>query len=123
MDNKQKWVNLTYVAVALLTGYVVFSLATKFSVALDFEGRIRSLDKILLAAGALSGLMVFLILSRNNAVNTFMSEVVAEVSKVSWPTRDETTKGTIAVLIAVVVSGLALWLIDSVGVYLLGFVL
>ena len=123
MENKQKWVNLSYVATALLTAYVLFVVANKFSIALDFEGRIRSLDKILLGGSALLGVLIFLGLNRSEFVNGFMNEVVVEVGKVTWPTQEETTKGTVAVLIAVVVAGFVLWLIDSLGVYLLGFVL
>ena len=55
-NNQQKWVNLTFVATALLLAYVLFVLSVKFSVILDFEGRVRSLDKILMAASAVIGL-------------------------------------------------------------------
>jgi preprotein translocase SecE subunit len=42
---------------------------------------------------------------------------------VTWPTQDETLKGTVAVLIAVVIAGLVLWLLDSIWIYLIGLVL
>jgi preprotein translocase subunit SecE len=104
----------------LLLGYVLFVLAVKFSVVLDFDGRIRSLDKILMGASALIGLVVFLGLLKSAVANGFMNEVVAEVSKVTWPTTDETFKATIAVLIAVTIAGIILWAIDSFWVYLIG---
>jgi preprotein translocase subunit SecE len=62
-------------------------------------------------------------LAKNSVANTFMNEVVAELSKVTWPTHDETLKGTIAVLIAVSIAGAALWLMDNVWVYLIGLVI
>jgi preprotein translocase SecE subunit len=122
-NNQQKWVNLTFVAAALLVAYVVFVLAMKFSVVLDFEGRIRSLDKILLAGSVVVGFALFFGLLKSSIANGFMNEVVAEVSKVTWPTQDETLKGTIAVLIAVTIAGVILWLLDSAWIYLVGLVI
>lgn len=122
-NNQQKWVNLSFVAASLLTAYVLFVLATKFSVFLDFEGRVRNLDKILMGASALIGGILFLGLYKNSTANTFMNEVVAELSKVTWPTQNETLKATIAVLIAVTIAGVALWAVDSFWVYLIGLVI
>lgn len=122
-NNQQKWVNLSYVAAALLLAYILFVLSTKFSVYLDFEGRVRSLDKILMGASALVGLLLFLGLSKSSISNNFMNEVVAEVSKVTWPTQNETTKATIAVLVAVTIAGVILWLVDNLWVYLIGLVI
>ncbi len=122
-NNQQKWVNLTFVAAALLTAYVLYVLAVKFSVVLDFEGRFRNLDKILLGVSALVGLGLFLGLSRSPKASSFMSEVVAEVGKVTWPGQDETLKATIAVLIAVTIAGILLWLVDMLWIYLIGLVI
>lgn len=122
-NNQQKWVNLSFVAASLLTAYVLFVLAMKFSVVFDFEGRIRSLDKILLAAAFVFGIGLFIALIKNQTANGFMNEVVAEVSKVTWPTNNETFKATIAVLIAVTIAGIVLWTVDSVWVYLIGLVI
>lgn len=122
-NNQQKWVNLSFVAAALLTAYVVFVLSTKFSVILDFDGRIRSLDKILVGGSVLLGVVLFLGLAKSAVANTFMSEVVAEVAKVTWPTTNETFKATIAVLIAVTIAGVVLWIVDSIWVYLIGRVI
>jgi preprotein translocase SecE subunit len=122
-NNQQKWVNLSFVAVSLLATYVLFVLATKFSVFLDFEGRVRNLDKILMAASAGMGMLLFFILYKNNTANTFMNETVAELSKVTWPTQNETMKATIAVLISVTIAGVAFWLVDSLWVYLIGLVI
>lgn len=122
-NNQQKWVNLSFVAAALLTAYAVFVLSTKFSVILDFDGRIRSLDKILVGGSVLLGVVLFIGLAKSAVANTFMSEVVAEVAKVTWPTTNETFKATIAVLIAVTIAGVVLWIVDSIWVYLIGRVI
>lgn len=123
MENNQKWINLSYIAVAMLLAFVIFLLAQKFSVALDFEGRVRSLEMILKVGASVIGVLTFVILNRSTRANTFMNEVVVELSKVTWPTQDETVKATIAVLIAVLIAGIVLWLVDSLWVYLLKFVI
>jgi len=123
MENNQKWVNLSYVAVALLTAYVLFVVATKFSVLLDIEGRVQSLDKILLVASSVIGFGIFFGLNRSSTTNVFMNEVVSELMKVTWPTQNETMKATIAVLIAVVIAGVVLWLVDSIWIVLIGLAL
>lgn len=123
MENNQKWVNLSYVAAALLVAFLVVVIANKFSVLFDIEGRVHSLDKILLGVGAVVGLIVFVALYNSGKANTFMGEVVAELGKVSWPTQNETMKATVAVLIAVVIAGFLLWLVDAVWVVLLGLVM
>ena len=123
MENNQKWINLSYIACALLAAYVVFVVATKFSVLLDVEGRVRDLDKILLLASAVIGIGLFLGLNRSSKANVFMNEVVSELAKVTWPTQNETLKGTIAVLVAVTIAGIFLWVVDSIWVMLIGWVL
>jgi preprotein translocase subunit SecE len=116
MENNQKWINLSYVASALLLAYVTFVVATKFSVLFDIEGRIQSLDKILLVASGVIGFGLFFGLNRSSKANGFMNEVVSELGKVTWPTQEETMKATIAVLIAVVIAGFVLWIVDSIWV-------
>jgi preprotein translocase SecE subunit len=122
-NNQQKWVNLSFVATALLLAYVTFMLATKFSVVLDFEGRIRSLDKLLMVGSAVIGFGIFFGLNKSTVANTFMTETVAELAKVTWPTQDETIKATIAVLIAVLLAGILLWMLDNTWIYLIGVIL
>ncbi|MGE3261102.1 MAG: preprotein translocase subunit SecE [Bacteriovoracia bacterium] len=122
-NNQQKWVNLSFVAASLLLAYVLFVLSTKFAVLLDFEGRVRSLDKIILGGSALVGVALFFGLAKSAVATTFMNEVVAEISKVTWPTQGETTKATIAVLIAVTIAGVVFWMIDNFWIYLIGLVI
>jgi preprotein translocase subunit SecE len=122
MENNQKWINLSYLSVALLLAIVVYLLAGKVVLALDIEGRVRSLDLILKGVAVLVGLVTFFILFKNEKVNVFMTEVVSELSKVTWPTQDETFKATIAVIIAVAIAGAMLWIMDMIWVYIIGLI-
>ena len=47
-----------------------------------------------------------------DTVKTFFSEVVTEMKKVSWPTREEVRDTTVVVIIAVIIFGVYLFVID-----------
>lgn len=121
-NNQQKWVSLSFVVGSALVAIVIYMLASKFSVMLDFEGRFRSLDKVILFGSVVIGIGLYLGLSKNAKSSGFMNEVVAEVVKVTWPEQEETVKATIAVLISVVIAGVALWIVDGVWAAILGYI-
>lgn len=45
-------------------------------------------------------------------ISSFLTEVKAEVKKVTWPTKKETTGGTAVVLVAVFIAAIFLGLVD-----------
>ena len=47
------------------------------------------------------GLATFFILTFNNKLGTFLDEVVLELKRVTWPSRDDVVKSTVVVLICV----------------------
>ncbi len=53
----------------------------------------------------------------------FLRQVRAEVKKVTWPTRRETTASTIAVFIMVLISMVFLFLADQVLAFVVRFIL
>jgi preprotein translocase SecE subunit len=108
----QKWVNLSYLAVAILLGYLVFTLSAKIVGTYDLETRVHNIGLIIqIASVAIAGIL-FLILYRNDNANQFMNEVMLELSRVTWPTQKETTSATIVVIIMVLISGAVLGLLD-----------
>lgn len=115
----QKWVNLSYLALAVLLGYVVFSVGGKVAGTYDLEARVRDIDLILRGVSVAVAALLFVILYRNDEANQFMNEVMVELSRVTWPTHKETTSATTVVIIMVLVSGLALGLLDYVWTTLL----
>ncbi len=123
MENNRKWVNLSFLAAAFLLGMVVFMLSQKFAVALDFEGRIQNLESYLRIGSLAVGGLFYLILFKNKTSNAYMDEVFTELAKVTWPGREETFKGTIAVLIAVTIAGFMLGMVDWVWSSLMKFLL
>jgi preprotein translocase SecE subunit len=115
----QKWVNLSYLALAILLGYVVFSVGGKIVGTYDLEARVRDVDLILRGVSVALAALLFLILWRNDDANQFMNEVMVELSRVTWPTHKETTSATTVVIVMVLVSGLALGLLDYIWTTLL----
>jgi preprotein translocase subunit SecE len=53
----------------------------------------------------------------------FVREVRQEVSKVTWPTRKETTTSTMMVLIMVLISAFFFWFVDSIISWIVGQIL
>jgi preprotein translocase subunit SecE len=124
MENQhQKWVNLSYLAVAILFGYLVFSLTGKLVGAYDLETRIRSIDLFMRVGSVVAGALLFIGLYRNEKANEFMNEVVSELSKVAWPTEKETSSATMIVIVMVVISGIILGLLDYFWVQILKWIL
>ena len=122
-SQQQKWVNLSYLAVSLLLGYLVFSAGMYAGGAYDFEARVRHFEIWVRGASILAFAALFFGLYRNREVNKFMNEVMVELSRVSWPTQQEAGASTFVVVVMVLISGVVLWVLDNVWVALLKFVL
>ncbi len=119
----QKWVNLSYLAVAALFGYIVFSMAGKVVGAYDLETRFRNIEFILRGISIVAGAILFIVLYRNERANQFMNEVVVELTRVAWPTPKDTGSATMIVIVMVVVSGMILGLLDYFWIQLVKWIL
>jgi len=119
----QKWVNLSYLFVAALVGFIVFQATQRLAGMWDLEVKIRNIDLIVRIASIVVGGIMFLALLRNQKANKFMNEVMVELSRVTWPTQKETSSATFIVIIMVLISGLILGLLDYVWTKLLQLVL
>ncbi|SKA28282.1 preprotein translocase subunit SecE [Novilysobacter spongiicola] len=73
-----------------------------------FEQWPGALRALAVAAGLLAGLVVFLTSQKGAEVREFLSEARFELRKVVWPTRQEATRTTWVVIIAVIVLSLIL---------------
>ena len=59
----------------------------------------------------------------DNALVRYLRETRAELSKVTWPTREEGTRLTIIVTIVTIIAGIALYGIDLIFGSLIGLIL
>lgn len=119
----QKWVNLSYLAVAVLVGYIFFALSFKLIGTYDIEARVRNIELIVRVLSIVIGAILFLVLYRNDRANQFMNEVVVELGRVTWPASRETASATGIVIVMVLISGLLLGFLDYVWTALLKWVL
>jgi len=78
------------------------------------------LTTVLAAAGA--GALTYS-LYRPEAYRGFLSEVIIELKKVTWPDWDETRRSTLIVIAFTVILSGTLWVYDTVWKYLTGLLL
>ena len=122
-SQQQKWVNLSYLSVAGLLGYLIFSAGMYAGGAYDLEARVHNFEWIVRGAALLVAAVLFLGLYSNDRVNQFMNEVLVELGRVSWPTQRETANSTFVVIAMVLISGVILGFLDYFWTVLLKMVL
>jgi preprotein translocase SecE subunit len=65
----------------------------------------------------------FLILIRHARVNLVLEEVVSELKKVTWPSRDEVVRSTTVVLVCITFASLVLAAFDLIWGKVIGYLL
>jgi preprotein translocase SecE subunit len=75
----------------------------------------------LIAYGLAVGVLVFIL--RHQPTLALANEVVDELSKVSWPTREETGNATVVVIITVLITSAFLGVFDAVWLRLTDWIL
>jgi preprotein translocase subunit SecE len=124
MENQQqKWVTLSYLAVAALLSFVALQLGQKLVGAYDLEAKVRNAEMILRMVSILLGAVLFFVLYRSEPATQFVSEVVVELSRVTWPNQKETRSATLLVIIMVLISGLFLGFLDYLWTVVLKWVI
>jgi preprotein translocase subunit SecE len=115
-DGRGKAVMLAFILVGVLVWigtFVLLEAAILFSS--GSVAKVLSSDGVRHGIPFLLGLGSILFLQMNVKVRTWSEEVVAEIAKVVWPTRQETVTRTIGVCIMVVVAGAVLGLMDVIS--------
>lgn len=69
-------------------------------------------ESFTMGAGALVGLVTVIQTYRKQQIRTWAYEVAAELAKVSWPTRETVTNGTIVVVIASMIATVYVTVLD-----------
>lgn len=68
---------------------------------------------LVLLFGTVIAVVVFLSSSDGAKFRTFLTQTKIELRKVIWPSKDDTVKTTIMIIIAVIVVSIFLWIVDS----------
>lgn len=69
------------------------------------------------------GIGLFAILLRHPRANTVMDEVVSELKKVTWPSRDDVVKSTTVVIICILIASFLLAGFDLLWGQVIGYLL
>lgn len=105
----ERWVQIGFIAFALLLVWLLGNLISSvWYVFADPDESIVTLASVVL------GIVTVILLYRNRGVHEFATEIADELSKVTWPTRKETSNSTVIVVVTSVVAALMLFLFDSV---------
>ena len=121
MQSKERYVIVSILVAALI---IAMTLARGFEwiwVAAGINDPyifgIRQLPLTALMAYVVSfGAAIFCL--KNDNIRTLSNEVVDELSKVTWPTREETGQATIVVVVTVLICAAFLGLFDAVWLWL-----
>jgi preprotein translocase subunit SecE len=79
-------------------------------------------ETITLGAGALIGIIAVIQTYRKETIRTWADEIAAELSKVTWPSKDMVTNGTIVVVIASIIASVYVAILDRFWSYLTNLV-
>jgi len=105
----ERWVQLVYVVVALtliwLFDHIINGIWYLFA---------DPNESIVTAGAVVAGIVGTIVLYGNKPVYGLIHDVADEMSRVSWPTRKETSQSTIVVVVTSIVAALMLFLFDSV---------
>jgi preprotein translocase subunit SecE len=105
----ERWVQLGFMVAAILFVWVYDHLITAIWYAFADP------NEALATAGAVVlGLITAGILYANKGAYSLVHGVTEELSKVTWPTRKETSSSTLVVVVTSIVAALVLFLFDSV---------
>lgn len=120
-----KYVHASFVAAAVFIGYVtaqVFALVwntlAAWPVALQYVPQLVRYDEevrgdVGLVVGAIVGVVTVIRIYKKPNIRTWADEVAAELTKVSWPTREDVTNNTIIVIVASIAATLYVTVLDK----------
>jgi preprotein translocase subunit SecE len=104
-----RYVQMTFVALWLLLLFVFDKLITAI-----WDKFAEPLPIVSTFGGAALAAVVTLALYRNEKVNRVCHEVVGELARVSWPTREETQISTIVVIVTSIIAAIIVGSFDAV---------
>ena len=96
----QRYIILSFLGAAVLLGMSVQGLAVPLLARQDItDPQLLGLINATTLAGLFTGTVTFLLLNRHAKAYGFTNEVIDELRKVVWPTKQETIRSTLVVVI------------------------
>lgn len=104
-----RWVQATFMACGLLLFWVLDKAA---NIGLTYFTEPN--ETVVTAGSAVVAAIIMFAIYRNPTVQTASSDVAAELSKVTWPSRQETTTSTIVVIVASFIAAAIVGAFDAI---------
>ena len=109
----QRYVVLSFIVLAILMGAAVQAAAGSAVVELGFEDvRVGGLINATSLAAIGTALLSFIVMIRSVTIVQFTDECVDELSKVTWPSREETVRASTTVVFTTLLVAALLGLYD-----------
>lgn len=121
-EDSKKWINALVAIFSAVVGFVVYRFSLQMSVWFDLEAKISGFNNMAQALGAIIGIAAFFIAINNKKSAGYLEEVYHELLKVVWPTKDQTVKITVGLLISLVIVSAIFVTIDLIFKKILEFV-
>ena len=121
-EDSKKWINALVAIFSAVVGYVVYKFSGQLAVWFDLEAKVSSYNVITQVVAAAAGIATFFVVISNKDSSSYLDEVYHELLKVVWPTKDQTIKITVGLLISLVIVSAIFVTIDLIFKKLLEFV-
>lgn len=118
-----KILTISYAALAALVALTVHLLIVAFAGAFGIVARMADSDMVRHGFPVVLGLVLFAALQFNSKVNAWGEDVVAEIRKVVWPSRKDTTAMTMVCVAMVLISSVIISTFDLLSGYLINFLM
>ena len=122
-EENAKIITLCFVAGGFLSGFVTRVLFELLAVYSGLAAMAYAQESIRHGLPVLLGLGVFLFLQMREKTKIWANEVVVEVRKVVWPSRQATLGMTVMVCIILMISGFVLGAFDLVSSAVVNFII
>lgn len=123
-STNNKIVTVSLMIIAVIMGIVVnVFIETMAAMATGGFSRFLANDIVKHGLPVAFGIILFAVLQFNKTVSTFADEVVVEIRRVVWPSRKDTMSMTTVVCIMLVISGIALGVLDTTSAYVVDWLL
>lgn len=122
MDNR-KIIISSYLISSMVAWFLSRSFVVWLSTTVYEIRRLPGLKIGLELVPAIAALVVFMVLLRHPKVNTVMEEVILELKKVTWPSKNDVMKSTWVVLVCIVIISLILAGFDVMWGKVIGYLL
>ncbi len=116
-QSNSKIITVSFAAGAALIGLSIHLLIVAFAGAFGWVARMADSNLVRHVLPVAIGIAIFLVLRLNKSAVVWGEEVIAEIKKVVWPSRKDTTAMTIVVVVMVLISSVIVTSFDFVSGY------